>query len=501
MQRARRTKRASVTDIYKSCIQGGDCPTDVKNKVEGRTWADTLLKVFSSIIYLGGLGIGTGKGSGGSFGYRPFGGQGTRPQSNIPISSRPAIPTIDAVGPAEILPIGPDAPAIVPLEEGVPNIGIIDTPGGGPGLDADIVEITTAVDPVSEVTGVGEHPNITTGTADAAVIDVQVNPPPPKRILLESENPTFDYPIHTRVSHTDSDINVFVNPLFDGENIGPPEYIELDTFNTNERQTFEIDEGPKESTPIRHRIATRARDLYNRYIQQVPTRQPELVGLPSSRPFTTQFENPAFEADVRDIFQQDVEEFSLRTESQVTPRLTATPTGTIRASRLARKPGMTTRSGLDIGQRIHVYYDFSPIPKTSIELQTFGTTTGESTLVDELATSSFVNPFEENISGFPNDYLLDTLEENFSSTHLLVTDTGVEDDIEIPVYTPELNIKVFTEDLANVVTLPTSFDNATPIIVPSTITPAYPFTPIYVDSSDFELHPSLLKRKRKRSVF
>ena len=83
----------------------------------------------------------------------------------------------------------------------------------------------------------------------------------------------------------------------------------------------------------------------------------------------------------------------------------------------------------------------------------------------------------------------------------MVTDTGVEDDIEIPVYTPELNIKVFTGDLANVVTLPTSFDNATPIIVPSTITPAYPFTPIYVDSSDFELHPSLLKRKRKRSVF
>ena len=61
-----------MQDIYRSCVQGGDCPEDVRNKVEGKTWADTLLKIFSSIIYLGNLGIGTGRGGGGSMGYRPI---------------------------------------------------------------------------------------------------------------------------------------------------------------------------------------------------------------------------------------------------------------------------------------------------------------------------------------------------------------------------------------------------------------------------------------------
>ena len=68
MSRPRRLKRASDVDLYKSCALGGDCFPDVQNKVEGKTWADTLLKVFGSLIYLGNLGIGTGRGSGGQFG-------------------------------------------------------------------------------------------------------------------------------------------------------------------------------------------------------------------------------------------------------------------------------------------------------------------------------------------------------------------------------------------------------------------------------------------------
>ena len=63
MNRSRR-KRASPTDLYKSCAMGGDCIPDVKNKIEGTTLADILLKVFGSVIYLGNLGIGTGRGSG-----------------------------------------------------------------------------------------------------------------------------------------------------------------------------------------------------------------------------------------------------------------------------------------------------------------------------------------------------------------------------------------------------------------------------------------------------
>ncbi|ANG08931.1 L2 [Human papillomavirus 181] len=500
MQRSQRTKRASVQDIYASCIHGGDCPTDVKNKVEGNTWADALLKIFSSVIYLGNLGIGTGKGSGGSFGYKPFGAQPTRPGSGTPIPTRPSIPTVDVIGPAEIAPIGPEAPAIVPLSEGVPELGIIDTPGGGPGLDSNIVEITTAVDPLSEVSGVGEHPNITTSTGDVAVIDVQINPPPPKQIKLDYPETPITHTALTRISHTDPDINVFVNPLFNGTNIGPPEYIELDVINP--RAEFEIEEGIAESTPIAERISTRARDLYNRYVVQVPTRRPENVGL-SSRLFTTQFENPAFDTDVTDLFLNDVEELSIESGPSMTPRLTATPTGTIRASRLTRKPGMTTRSGLDIGQRVHVYYDFSPIPRTDIELQTFGETTGESTLVDELATSTFINPFEEAINGFPDSALEDLLEEDFSTGHLLLTNgtAGEGEDLEIPVLSPEFNIKVFVNGIEDTSFTSMAYTTNNSIVVPSGIPSIGPLYPSEINLYDYDLHPSLRKRKRKRNIF
>ena len=54
LTRARRVKRDSVQNLYNQCQLTGNCLPDVKNKVEGTTLADKLLKIFSSIIYLGG---------------------------------------------------------------------------------------------------------------------------------------------------------------------------------------------------------------------------------------------------------------------------------------------------------------------------------------------------------------------------------------------------------------------------------------------------------------
>lgn len=496
MLRAPRTKRASVQDIYKSCIQGGDCPEDVKNKVEGTTWADTLLKAFSSIIYLGHLGIGTGRGSGGTYGYRPFGASNTRPIETPIAPSRPTVPSVDVIGPTDILPIAPEAPAIVPLSEGIPETGIIDTPGGGPGLDSTPITVTTSIDPTSEVVGAGEYPTVISENSEVAIIDVQTPPPPAKKILLDPSITNEQNPVITRASHTDSDINVFVNPLFDGYNIGDPEYIELEQINR--MHEFEVESPPQESTPITTRMATRARDLYNRYVQQFPTRRADIVGL-TLRPSVSQFENPAFDADVRNLFEEDVEAFSKNADSRVTPRLSATPSGTVRASRLVRKPGMTTRSGLDIGQRVHLYYDISPIPKEAIEMQPLGVASGESTLVDELAVSSIVNPFEEAIGDADLD-LLDTLEEDFSRSQIILTAGGFEiDDIEVPTIPPGLTFDILHNSYTNTNTV--NMDNTTAINIPSIVVPIGPSNSVDIFYYDYDLHPSLKRRKRKRNVF
>ena len=55
----KRTKRDSAINLYNQCQITGNCPEDVKNKVEANTLADKLLRILSSIVYFGGLGIGT----------------------------------------------------------------------------------------------------------------------------------------------------------------------------------------------------------------------------------------------------------------------------------------------------------------------------------------------------------------------------------------------------------------------------------------------------------
>ena len=44
MVRAKRTKRDSATNIYRTCKQAGTCPTDIINKVEQTTIADNILR-------------------------------------------------------------------------------------------------------------------------------------------------------------------------------------------------------------------------------------------------------------------------------------------------------------------------------------------------------------------------------------------------------------------------------------------------------------------------
>lgn len=506
MYRIRR-KRASDVDLYKSCALGADCLPDVKNKIEGNTWADVLLKAFGSIIYLGNLGIGTGKGTGGQFGYTPFGG-GSRPAiKTTPV--RPSLP-VDTVIPGEVIPIDPTASSIVPLSEGLPDPAVIDIPGAGPGLPVDNVGTTTEIDPLSEVTGVGETPAIISASDSTVHTDIQLHPPPPKRILLDTAVRDSTTPMLSHASHVDSDVNVFVDAQIHGGHIGLPTNVEnIELQEISLREEFEIDQGPRKSTPISTRAISKARDLYHRFVEQVPART--RLGQ-SDLQQVFEFENPAFEAEIDDVFQREVQEIANAAENQETQdviklgdiKLGETPKGTVRVSRLGQRAGMITRSGLQIGKRVHFYYDVSPIQAEAIEMRTFGEYSHESSVIDELTNSSFINPFEQPIEGsleFTEDALVDTFEENFSGTHVVLTttdDTG--ETLDIPTIPPGIGIRVFVDDYANYLNVLHETPNTPAIFIPQY--PSVPLQPalgIDVNFNDFDLHPSLLPRKRKRS--
>lgn len=506
MERAKRRKRASVTDLYKSCALGGDCIPDVQNKVEGKTLADILLKVFGSVLYLGGLGIGTGRGTGGQFGYRPFGSTPRQPIQATP--TRPAIP-LDGLGPVDVIPIDPTAPAIVPLSEGLPDPAVIDIPGASPGLPSDTLDVTTVLDDLSEVTGVGEHPNIIYNTDEVAQIDIQVHPPPPTRVIIDSSVRDTEVNLISHASHVDSDYNVFVDAQMHAINIGqaeitPIEEIELEEINL--REQFEIQESPVESTPLSERLITRARDLYKRYTEQVPTQQVLNVTTPK---VTFQFENPAFEDEISNVFEKEVEAIAnselddIVTLSDI--RVNQLPNRTVRVSRLGHRLGMTTRSGLQIGQQVHLYYDISPIPKDNIELQQLGEFSHVSTIVDELTTSSFINVFEQPIEGtleFSDDTLVDNLEESFTG-HLIVTTTdSAGDSVDYPILPASTNIKVFVDDFAKDILVFHPTTNSSSVdITDYAITPLQPSIIYALEGSDYDIHPSVIRRKRKRPYF
>ena len=98
---------------------------------------------------------------------------------------------------------------------------------------------------------------------------------------------------------------MFVDAQAVGETIGG-EYIPLEEFS--QIQNFEIEEQqPLSSTPEQrlNRAFQRARDLYNRQITQIRTRNLDFLGA-ASRAVQFEFENPAFVDDVTLQFEQDV---------------------------------------------------------------------------------------------------------------------------------------------------------------------------------------------------
>ena len=515
MQASRRTKRDSIPNLYAKCQLSGNCLPDVKNKVEADTLADRLLRWLGSVIYLGGLGIGTGRGSGGSSGYNPLGAPSRVTPSGTVI--RPTVP-VEGLGPSEIIPVdvvNPGSSSVVPLEDlTVPEVTIDSGEVGGGGLHPSEIDVVTSSDPISDVTGTSSHPTIISGEDNAiAVLDVSPTEPPTKRIALGTRGATSTPHISVISGTTEfgqsSDLNVFVNATFSGDSIGYTEEIPLEELNTI--QQFEIQTPPKTSTPRETigRALERARDLYNRRVQQIATRNPAMLGQPS-RAIVFGFENPAFDADITQVFERDLEQVAAAPDADFAdivrigrPRFSQTDTGQIRISRLGRRGTIKTRSGLQIGQAVHFYYDLSTIDTAdAIELSTLGQHSGEQSIVDAMIESSFVDPFETPDPTYTEEQqLLDPLTEDFSNSHLVLTSSRRGSSFSIPTIPPGLGLRIYVDDVGS--DLFVSYPETR--VIPAGGLPTEPFTPLEPPffsefySSDFVYRPSLYRKKRKRS--
>ncbi|AWK28207.1 L2 protein [Human papillomavirus type 220] len=508
----RRVKRDSPDNLYRQCAITGNCPPDVKNKIEGTTLADRLLKIFGSILYLGGLGIGTGRGSGGSFGYRPVAPSTPRvvPEGSV---IRPT-PPIDPLGPVDLIPVDavdPLGSSIVPLSEGggLPESGVIEEV---PVIEATVPSVISESDPISDIVPVEGHPNVTAPEDGAAVLDVQPAAPPPKRAVVEGRiRPSHPQHISVLSSSTGSsaDINVFVDAHFGGDIIGGV-YEEIPLEPLPRRYEFEIVEGgtqPKTSTPTGggRALVQRARDLYNRRVQQIRTRNVDFLGRPS-RLVQFEFDNPAFQDDVTLTFEQDLQDITAAPEPDFTdiiqlqrPRMQEYE-GHVRVSRLGRRGTIRTRSGLQIGQQVHFYYDLSTIEGAdAIELSVLGEHTGESEVVHGLAESTFVDSIAETDVEL-EAALFDEQVEDFSNSHLVLSSSSRGASVSVPTIPPGIALKVFVDDVGSglFVSYPAIHVPSDTSFSETPLSPALPALVVDPFSDGFYLHPSLERRKRKR---
>ncbi|ABB85357.1 L2 [Micromys minutus papillomavirus 1] len=523
--RAKRVKRDSAPNLYRQCQVTGNCPPDVVNKVEGNTLADKLLKIFSSIIYLGGLGIGTGSGSGETFGYgsiNPGGGRITGTGTVM----RPGV-TIEPIGPSDIVPVSPGDTSIVPLLEATPDVPIDGGPEvPPPGPDISTVDVTSTIDNVSDV-------NVSSGTtitnADSAVIDVQPAPTGPRRVTVSRSS--HNNPAYVSVSHQSQGLGEGGGFVVAGESSGilsstheidaaiivggipPPETIfediELDSFSGSGGYSEFGIEDPLSSTPRTpiERAVSRFRDLYNRRVEQVRVTNQAQFLENAGRAVT--FENPAYSPDdISLIFEQDVAEVSAAPDPLFTDiirlgrqRLSETADRTVRVSRLGQRGTIRTRSGLQIGGKVHYYTDLSPVVAENIELSTLGELSGEAELVDGIGNSSFIGeqPADSSSMFGESFELLDVDSIDLSNSRLEFTFRGPRTTYTVPIDNLQIGPGMYLPDIGtgtHVIYPGISDVNLTNLSTPED-RPGADVVVVPEDSVDYYLHPSLRKRKRK----
>lgn len=540
----RRRKRDSAANIYRSCIRHGNCPPDVKNKIENNTLADKILRYGSGAVYFGSLGIGTGAAT-----------AGVRIGAGAAGTFRPTGP-IDAVGPSDVIPVdvlrpGPVAPAepglvaptdpsvfepvdsneielpdfSVPGKEDIPLLPIPPRKIPEPFVPGDPLYVDNTVEPEISVTGGSEYEDI----GPRVVPQPGRTPAAADRVSrTQYSNPAFEVSVHTDTSIGEfSSGDSIVVYGGGGRNVG--EMIPMVEFmrpaprpRQLEEETEFLTSTPEPPPEVRAGARPRARGrprrpaLTNRRrFEQVPVSDPAFLSRPAS---LVTFENPAYEEDITIMFENDVDDVLQAPHPDFRdvvrlgrPEVTRLPSGTIRVSRLGERATISTRSGAVIGARTHFYRDLSSITE-DIPLTVFGEMAGEGAISQPLAETGFsetppvfVDPDLEVIrvddpSGpVPDEDLLDEIEDVGSNAQLIVTQE------ETPIGEGPMSIMpeflrppfVFPEGAASGgvhVWYPESNDG-----VPPVNPRVRPFIVLDFDSQDYVLHPSLFpKRKRRR---
>lgn len=526
MARARRTKRASVTDIYRGCKASGTCPPDVINKVEQTTIADQILKYGGAGVFFGGLGIGTGRGSGGTSGYIPLGeGPGVR-IGGTPTVLRPGV-IPEVIGPTDLIPID----TVRPIDPTAPSI-VTGTDSAVDLLPGE-VESIAEIHPVPVDTVEIDTPVVSGGRTSSAILEV-ADPSPPVRTRVsrtQYHNPAFQIISESTPTSGESSMadHIIVFEGSGGQLVGgprPTESIELQDLSN--RYSFEIDEGtpPRTSTPVQRAVqslSTLRRALYNRRLtEQVAVTDPLFLSRPS-RLVQFQFDNPAFEEEVTQIFERDVSAVEEPPDRQFLdvarlgrPLYSETPQGYIRVSRLGRRATIRTRSGAQVGTQVHFYRDLSSIDaEAPIEMELLGEHSGDSTIIQGPVESSLVDTnidepdaLEVGRQGTPEledmdidfnseDLLLDDGVEDFSGSQLIVGSRRATNTLTVPRFETPRDTSFYIQDIQGyTVSYPESRDTNN-IIFPH---PEAPTVVIHIHdtSGDYYLHPSLQKRKRKR---
>ncbi|ATQ38173.1 L2 [Gammapapillomavirus sp.] len=530
----RRSKRDTVENLYKSCRLGGDCPPDVVNKVERKTLADILLQTFSSILYLGGLGIGTGKGATGNVSVRPIPElptieipSGTNRVEEIPLTDitptrripsrtqeRPFSVPIDRIGagfrprdPTGARPIDvidPASPAVVTLQENLPDSVITLTE---PNLETG-ESVVTNIDIITDTTSIQSHPTVFQSIEDQiAILSVTPADPPVSEVVFSAADPSVNpfVSVQSIAGHIDPSINVFVDPNLTGDDILFGEEIPLEPINP--RSEFEIEEYPQVSTPEERiqRAFSRVRHFYRQHIQQVRTSNLNLLG-DVSRAVEFGFENPAFDPEVSVEFQRDVTELAAAPDADYAglqrisrPYFSETPEGTVRVSRIGQRAGMRTRSGTVLSQDIHYFYDISRIPNVeSIELLPLSEITEGSAFIDPEEESVFIN--ELNVD--PENVLLDSYNNDFSNAHLIFNNTEIDDDtLTYPTLISDIGIRTLPTFSDIFISEQNQNQDTTFNIPLIPINPVEPPKGTVVLSYDFYLHPSLSKKKKRKRKY
>ncbi|ADJ96345.1 L2 protein [Phocoena phocoena papillomavirus 1] len=552
MVKARRKKRAAEGDLYAGCRGGQDCPDDIRRKFEQDTWADRFLKWFSSFIYLGNLGISTGRGSGGTSAYVPLGGRGGTGRPAM--GGQPSRPNVlvDNVGPAEVPGTGSvdaSAPSVV-----VPSESTVVVEGGAT--------------PHEEIPLLPLHPDVPPVNPDHTVLDpsVHVVPPPesggPAILDISLSTSTHDPSIlHPSPPSAAPDVlfpTISLQPLdvslLPGESSFTPHTVISsrggfeDGFEDIELDVFDGSPGtPRESTPLsgvrgaHTRRAGVLKKFYHRLTQQVKVSKPDFLRQPS-RLVSFEFDNAAFDPDVTLQFQQPSHDVlqapdpDFQDVGTLHKPVYSIEGGHVRVSRYGVRETIRTRLGTAIGARVHFFTDLSSIgslsaadlttsslgpdlPDPGIELQLFGESSGDTSIADaqnggivlqngglhdSMHSAGVIDGAVQSL--YSEDMLLDNYSDTFDHGHLAMMDRRSSSVHTVSFPQLARPARGFAESTGGLsVTYPVSHkrDTSTPSESFIDSVPGPPLIVLFEPGfgPSFYLHPSLLRKKRKRVFY